>query len=983
MSSGPVEKTISPREIASYFDLEACDAYLNLEKRNDNEKLRDNASEINGISPLYNQEGTQFEIKQLKKIQNEANEIITERLRLSGSRNSWPDDYQKSIQKFEDMLQRINSEPEGYLLVIDQAKFSSTIHSWTVRGISDLVLVWSTSAGVHVHIVEIKSSYSNRTAFKIQAATYLAILKQTFPASAFSFNVEFDGVIVSREEDGGLPNASKPDDIDTEDLAALERTVYDFLADDGGAIGAVSKRYSDLFIRLSSRCSRCKFQPVCLSSEIYNKGLGLLQLDIGTQDQLADNNNVGTLSDLVDLIDWTSVHNSGPKAWSFDDIEFDTSHQSTIRNIQQEGNISDLRSLIQRAKSFEDEINTNPRGNRTLYDPSLNPSQIQGSGNGKLPIQDPSILYKNSSNEDTPDPNYPPNSIVKIHTSVIQDSVRDRVLALAARIESPIRTDAKYVVEMPEEISFYNKKERIDRPACEEVQLLVSFTRKLLKEVIDVAPDPTRHNEEWSDNFDSDDIFLHFYFYDRFQLTALIDSLRRHSGVSELDTLRSVLSLRSALADESAEDQMVYSIIDEELRDRFGMRFLGLGFVQTVGQFCDGGRNTFDWNNVEGYSGPDLTEIFRATFQIASESIEMFPSLLPDYNVGLKNINDDPSFTYTIPFINLHSTTVPIEYFYALHDMLDDISGGKNASIADPDTYRYRTDSGSDEITTDDMERFLKKWTKALSHIENEIGGKAGYNAKIEKSPFNIQQIMSFSLRRDGLSTTVLEYLLLEDEASDRDLERFYRSPADERIRSGKSVGGRAEIELDEGYIRATLLGPDLQNPLSQTVNEFPLSVSEGDWMVLTPLNDTNSPRELGPEGDRLEDRSKIKHSPIGIIEKLDEENDMLEINLIGIGFSSDDRCVTWHRNLDYIGILSIPNLIESFIDIFGIGSEDDAENNDVDSNFILELDDNQRFVLDPMYDDIGGFRAAEALDRVDHNNMYQHLADLYQGRTP
>ena len=65
MSSGPIQTTITPREIAAYFDLEACNAFLNLKKRDDsnNQDRREGASEIGGISPLHNQQGTQFEVE--------------------------------------------------------------------------------------------------------------------------------------------------------------------------------------------------------------------------------------------------------------------------------------------------------------------------------------------------------------------------------------------------------------------------------------------------------------------------------------------------------------------------------------------------------------------------------------------------------------------------------------------------------------------------------------------------------------------------------------------------------------------------------------------------------------------------------------------------------------------------------------------------------------------------------------------------------
>ena len=69
---------------------------------------------------------------------------------------------------------------------------------WDVKGIADLIAIWPLKDGkVTVRIFELKSSWMEQTAHRIQVAIYVLLLSKEL--GALSSKVELEGGVICRE----------------------------------------------------------------------------------------------------------------------------------------------------------------------------------------------------------------------------------------------------------------------------------------------------------------------------------------------------------------------------------------------------------------------------------------------------------------------------------------------------------------------------------------------------------------------------------------------------------------------------------------------------------------------------------------------------------------------------------------------------------------------------------------------------------------
>ena len=71
---------------------------------------------------------------------------------------------------------------------------------WNIKGIADLIGIWPAKDGkVKIRIFEVKSSWKEQTAHRIQVAIYVLLLSKSL--GSLSSKVEFEGCVINKESD--------------------------------------------------------------------------------------------------------------------------------------------------------------------------------------------------------------------------------------------------------------------------------------------------------------------------------------------------------------------------------------------------------------------------------------------------------------------------------------------------------------------------------------------------------------------------------------------------------------------------------------------------------------------------------------------------------------------------------------------------------------------------------------------------------------
>lgn len=971
---------ISAGFIAKYFGVEQCGPYANLEENPSGQLVANQTYSKPLTNPLHLAVGREFEQEQLSMASSNAGRVYgptTEHgIPVDGpsADGSWADDYADATVEFAELVQEVATDDQtARPTVAWQAKLLGEIGDWPVIGKADLIELVpggpSDSYDVQIYILEAKSSVTERTEHRVQATVYAQLIQQAL--SGLSIDVTLTGAILNPEQSLTTTPLA---DLETFEFGTMNATLDAALGPDGRLTEAIDGDYTEMERRLGPRCAACPHEQVCLTHELETEGLGLglLQLDEGLQETLEDI-GVENLSDLATLVDFTDVWRYG-EVDEWEDISFADGYlhgepiEEVVEDVRERTNITNLRQLCVGAARFVDEV-----------DPSNSdywPAAIQGAGYG-LPADDPGVVG---------DQQYPANSLIKVFIIVVPDPVRDCVAAMAAYITSSEGEDS--IVAYPTRLPRDEQQKEIH-----ERSLLNRFFTKLGRAVEELAPDISNETNEDGDYYDLDEGFPHLYFYDERQRQALMDAVRRHESLREATSVRSLLGLRGAIAGRDTTDvpdQEMVSVISRDLRQRFAMRTIGLGLVQTVGQFHDG-DNWFGWD-IQPYgqhgSNPSLTEIFAADlFEVAVDYSMSSGSVSISHRGNPNTISgqSENQFGGSYPMANRHPTTLPVAYIWAQHNKLTPNWATSPEEEQAIRRYQYRTDNQQDRIREGDIKTLLKRMAAALAHIErgvevpatNNRYDDAGKDAKVPKAPLDVSELTDIDRQEGSLASTVQEYALLEHDAGVDTAIHRYRQPLDERVESGRSLVLEAsnawEEEVDgfPDHITNSFLAGDTIDPTTIGIGDgtgrtIPQSVEEGDWMVLTEVDLSQSPPRIRPLSDG--DRARLVHSTVVKVQDFDKERGTIELQEIGDWLGADDPCVTWHRS---------PEVLD--------GTANGPRPNPGPDNVTTYFQAGRVYVLDTFADSLDKMRAFRALERAAEtqqgqsgNSLYEHIADLY-----
>ncbi|MFA9427081.1 AAA domain-containing protein [Natronorubrum sp. A-ect3] len=928
---------LSPSGIGQFFNLQSCPMYLQWEYDDDANKLIDaRAWEKERLSPVLSGEGNDFERQQLERLRTVERRLVGLDFESESEAveydEVWPtaNDGTQAQDRLRETVREVSQSPTtAPEVIVHQAPLSGTIGAYPVRGYADFLRLVPTSDGLQATIYEVKSSSTQKVHHRYQAVIYAMLLEQLLKGEGITTGDDselIDAAVVTPEngiEDG-------PEDVDEFDTTPY-RVKLELKLQEGGSF---DQTILETFVdstrnRIARRCSGCEYEQLCVSRALENQGLELLGLQASTQEALEQ---LG-FHDLEDFA--TLFEQPGEDAKQYDYEALKPVDEELVRTVRQEADISNLQKRAQIAYRFLSEIDDEYGRDG----PDFYPNALQGSGNN-LPEDDHGVVDVDWTDESGPD--YPSESLVRVYLYVQQDFAQDRATLLSACVTNSMTGQSRQVTELPNALPTTAREKD-----AEEARLFGVFFDELAEAIQDVAPDLTTELDVELD-LGSDDGFLHLYLYSDRQREALMNVIRRHPTADWRRPLRTLLGLRAGI------DQNMISVLQDDFRQRWALRFPGLGLVQTVAQFQPWNGDWFDWQATRSDgSTAKLNEIFET---------DVFDSAVrydnPDGSIRFDHEQREPAWTpdderlarWVYPVRNRETDMIPVEYIWSVFDRLDP------DETDDPEharQYCYRSESEDEPITEEDLELFAQQFSRATHHIEQSIQVKDRY---VPKEPIDLSELSQFSFAHRTLDEACVEYQQLEYHTIKTNLENYYCQPAEERIDSGSSVALECTaVDKDRNVIEGRLLDSSLEphDSSDSGVIGSPLSVSDHDFMVLTKLTEGGD----RPEDVYKGDPTNIAHSPTVIVSSVDETNgDVLMTLPFESGWpNGSDEYTTWHK---------------------GWGTDDDAREDD----YTVHIEPGDKFIVDPMIDQLTQARAYEALEHAIDVPVRRWLRQIYQG---
>ena len=156
-------------------------------------------------------------------------------------------------------------------ILLYQVPMKGPIGVWDVKGIADLIAVWPLKDGkVRVRIFELKSSWKEQTAHRIQVAIYVILLSREL--GGLSSKVEIEGGVINRETS---LESLDPDKLPKFKLSPLIQDVERLLAKNGELNRIHNTPLEKVEYQLCWRCDNCGFNECCIVCAVENESIAL------------------------------------------------------------------------------------------------------------------------------------------------------------------------------------------------------------------------------------------------------------------------------------------------------------------------------------------------------------------------------------------------------------------------------------------------------------------------------------------------------------------------------------------------------------------------------------------------------------------------------------------------------------------------------------------------------------------------------------
>ncbi|HSQ49407.1 MAG TPA: PD-(D/E)XK nuclease family protein, partial [Candidatus Deferrimicrobiaceae bacterium] len=304
------EGSLTASGIAEYIRFNCCPRFFKLKFEGKELKKRVWPEAFKPISPLLYGTGKALEEKKVAELKEKAAEYLdfTKYDPKQFGKNGW----EKAVDSMNNLRYVIEAQiaggekADGRPVLLYQVPMKGLIGVWAVKGIADLIAIWPLRDGkVKVRIFELKSSWKEQTAHRIQVAIYVLLLSQEL--GALSSRVDLEGGVINRETPlESLVSESLP----KFKLSPLIQDVQRLLAINGELNRVHQTPIEKVEFQLCWRCENCGFNECCVVCAVENESIALLNLSRGEQKALR-HHGIERLEDLAKLkvvLDTSDLH---------------------------------------------------------------------------------------------------------------------------------------------------------------------------------------------------------------------------------------------------------------------------------------------------------------------------------------------------------------------------------------------------------------------------------------------------------------------------------------------------------------------------------------------------------------------------------------------------------------------------------------------------------------------------------------------------
>lgn len=678
-----------------------------------------------------------------------------------------------------------------------EIRVSGEIGAFTVEGRVDFVVVLWRDGRPRIRLVECKASRRDRTYHRVQVGLYLLLARAWISEHGLAIadhDVHADDVecVVARIDESTNEGQAILQ-LRPLDLSLILADVGQMLDDGGPLTRILSTELDDLPYKLEPKCDGCVFSTDCLPESARLRRLELIGLD-PSDVRVMSSAGVETIDDLAEI-----------------DLDSDAARQiSAAPDFSGALKLAKARAVARR---------------RTLPGGDANPDEHEVTA---LPDSWASQL---------PSHNQGSGPLVRVYLCVDYDYTENRVGALSAHVTRSEGTlhagfqevDGKWqpVPELTERFADADADAGDEGPVSGQdvIKLKTSpwsglldqdngaeqeLIQGFLHELVDAIGEAAQASEAP----------IHFYVWSRTEMAQLIEGCTR-GGSRLLAHLKELLGCREHL------EQLIFSCVGEEVRNRYGLGWTSSGLCVAASLKWYGQR--YHWRRRVQGGEVDLDRVFE-------QDLFDFKTTLRLNSQGGWSRRPSAS-RYRFEVRSRCFDTLPAPYWHAAWGTLSDPAN----SGMDPTTKRL-VERYSEAARPGRLRAYLGARCHALRWIEERIKFKS---EEIEKPPLDIASLQRFSLGIETAAEAALDFMQLEQHSRMASWISSHLVAPATRVALGKTLpvsdievpeanrliaridlgaldidlGGLEERWTAQEFVRLSPCSPDPEKP--QTVNQL------------------------------------------------------------------------------------------------------------------------------------------------------------------
>ena len=818
--------TVTVTQVGEYVRRRSCQRRFKLDFDRGSEVKRIPFAErlFNELDPVLQEEGKKREDEWEQSLRGDGyRSVVLDKAGETHNALLWP----TLLQGFAS----VRSSEKAYAREVG---IERSIGGFNVQGRIDFVVLHWIDGRPRLRLVEAKSSRRDHTYQQIQVALYGLLVKSALKKTPIQVEEEEIGpdsveCVVVRID----PESNQNQEIMALSPFALEQAEHDLLrllAKDGPLWRILDTPLEDLDFQLTGKCDGCIWDVHCYPEAARRRQIQLIGAEPSVVRELS-------MAEVANIDDLATLDLQGLRAGS----------------LRKSGGFSgNLAALRQKAHARRS----------TLVGGDQDPDTYQVE---PLPTAPKSQLPEHTTAE---------QRLVRVYLTVHYDYVENRIGALSAHVtKSSRQTDTPWERDEHdrprpaaaiEEVDKQGKRRPIagqfiveyradpwpdhyGEATAVEAQILQSFFRQIVDAMAEVAGE--------------DAASIHYYVWSRSEMFQLVEACSR-CGSRLLHHLRELLGCREPL------DQLIYSVLEDEVHNRFAIGWTGRGLVVATSLYWFG--RTFHWTRTVSGKRVDLDRVF--TQDIFDFKTDLY---MIDGEWTLKTT--PPAERHKFEIRSRFYDSLPAPYWSAVWGELPDPDGPtlrkKPRTAAAIRRYNKVRSPGL-------LKAYLRERTLALRWLEERIKFK---NGEINKPAIRLDNLLQFSLGIDHTAAAAIDFLRLDYHVGLTDWLGRHLVPPAQRITSGRTLpvsdltkrNGRLEGRLDPtGY------------DVSLEVLQSTCSIAQDSFVRMTPCD------EDAHRGQTLNQLRRLGST--AVVTELDWDSGKIALQVVGPSKGDRYRLQSW-----------------------------------------------------------------------------------------